>query len=46
MFIQRSSSDEAGLPETVKSQAGWVSGLFAENQMIDQLNVDGLRGLP
>ena len=31
MFIRRSSSDEACLPETVKSKAGWVGGLFAEN---------------
>jgi hypothetical protein len=39
------SSKQSGLTKTVKAQAGGVSGLFTENQMIDQLYVDGLGGL-
>jgi hypothetical protein len=46
MFVRRSSSEEACLAKAVETLARRVSGLFAENQMIDQLDVDGLGGLP
>jgi hypothetical protein len=40
------SSKQSGLAKAVKTLACRVGGFITENQMIDQLDVDGLGGLP